>query len=639
MSSAHRLRRSEDGAVMVLGVVMAVFLVAMLYYVVGIGQAIYARETLQDAADAGAFAAAAVHARGMNILVLINMIMAALMAVLVGLRLVQTVLIGAIALCIGLAYWTGGTSMKPVPGLNKGQNTVGKMYEKAHQPIGQALGALNCGSVGIRHAMPLASHARVLDMVALEHGSAAVAGFVWPLYSALPTEDDEPSVLCEKASGYVADIATWPMEQLIGDAGKWLMAPVGAMITGLTKVGAGWFCGKPGASMPKIDSNDLKGEGGRKPERLIPKAPDQAECESTKNEDACNRAVEYFEKAVPNRETGECDGRAECEDYVKRSRVECKDARDIVSYRYQMRGYHVVFRRAETVSKTKNPRLEGYEDLLRSEPAPNDANTRCDEVFGRYGDGRPRFQESSRRPCGSSFQAETRWTDWNPKPGEPLCIPDPLPTAPRRHVNKGEEVVVCFNAVSESLGCAQRYEQKFDPPEKNEGFENDKNSGCNNRVTQRIVKDAILGEGTFQLRAFILGENRENVGEAGVSIATHGRELSSETSRSVFERKADSALAGIQGVLRPLRRVQVAQAEYYFDQGGAEGDRDAWMWRMRWRARMRRFYFDLGTTGAGTEGDMESACAGKSKLSGSCGSAIPGIKKLLQDALFGALVH
>src|SRR5690606_7346893 len=68
----------QRGATMVMGVFIAVLLVGMIYYVWGIGDAIMHRERMQDASDTAAFSAAVIHARGMNMLALINVVMAAL---------------------------------------------------------------------------------------------------------------------------------------------------------------------------------------------------------------------------------------------------------------------------------------------------------------------------------------------------------------------------------------------------------------------------------------------------------------------------------------------------------------------------------------------------------------------------------
>ena len=69
---ATSLKRNQSGAIMVMGVFMAALMVGFIYYVKGIGDAILFKERMQDAADSGAFAAVATHARGMNLIALIN---------------------------------------------------------------------------------------------------------------------------------------------------------------------------------------------------------------------------------------------------------------------------------------------------------------------------------------------------------------------------------------------------------------------------------------------------------------------------------------------------------------------------------------------------------------------------------------
>ncbi len=69
---------SEDGAVMIMGVFMALALVGVIWFLLGIGASIVFREKMQEGADAGAFSSAAVHARSMNFIVVINLVMFAL---------------------------------------------------------------------------------------------------------------------------------------------------------------------------------------------------------------------------------------------------------------------------------------------------------------------------------------------------------------------------------------------------------------------------------------------------------------------------------------------------------------------------------------------------------------------------------
>src|SRR5215472_17644823 len=72
--------RDERGAIVVMSLLFACFLTGMLWYVMGIADAVVFRDRMQEAADAVAFSAAVVHARGMNFIVILNLIMFALVA-------------------------------------------------------------------------------------------------------------------------------------------------------------------------------------------------------------------------------------------------------------------------------------------------------------------------------------------------------------------------------------------------------------------------------------------------------------------------------------------------------------------------------------------------------------------------------
>ena len=91
------LSRCSSGAVTVLGLFAALVATGMVFYMVGVGEAIHHREVMQDASDASAFAAAVLHARGMSLIVLINLIMAGVLAVLVMIKVLITVVAVAMA--------------------------------------------------------------------------------------------------------------------------------------------------------------------------------------------------------------------------------------------------------------------------------------------------------------------------------------------------------------------------------------------------------------------------------------------------------------------------------------------------------------------------------------------------------------
>lgn len=74
------------GAILVFGLFGASFLVGMLYYTVSLGEVLMQREGMQQAADASASSVANLSARGMNMIAVINIMMAAIITILMPVR-------------------------------------------------------------------------------------------------------------------------------------------------------------------------------------------------------------------------------------------------------------------------------------------------------------------------------------------------------------------------------------------------------------------------------------------------------------------------------------------------------------------------------------------------------------------------
>src|SRR5262245_43538333 len=110
----RQLGSDQRGAIAFAALFMAVLLTGAACYLMGIGDSLLQRERLQDAADAVAFSSAVLHARGMNLLALLNMTMAALLAILVALKLVELLMtIALIAIMIASYYAPGLASAIP----------------------------------------------------------------------------------------------------------------------------------------------------------------------------------------------------------------------------------------------------------------------------------------------------------------------------------------------------------------------------------------------------------------------------------------------------------------------------------------------------------------------------------------------
>ncbi len=228
------LLKDERGAIMVMGVFMAVLLVGMIYYVSGIGETVLYRERMQDAADAGAFGAAVMHARGMNIIALLNMVMAAVLAVLVALKIIEALLTAATLIAAGICAGCGpycgyccDVCLGPLPALELGREYVSSTIDAVEPTIQNIVSISHSVAVGVREGMPIAAQAKVVEYGVYTYNEPTRAGFMYPLIESLPVEDDDSDLLCRKAGEQAAVIALpplarWPVRMFVSPATGWL---------------------------------------------------------------------------------------------------------------------------------------------------------------------------------------------------------------------------------------------------------------------------------------------------------------------------------------------------------------------------------------------------------------------------------
>ncbi len=201
----------EGGAIMVIGVFMAVLLVGFMYYVIGVGETIFYRERMADAGDAGAWAAAVMHARGMNAIVLINMIMAAIAAVVLA--------IGAVLLIIDIGLVIAAALMAsvfpPTVAIGTAANTalriarppVKAAHDAAKAFADAVLPVLNKAATGVKWAVPWLAEVKVVNVSRAYNPPVDVGIFVSKtLIEGLPVEDDECQVLEDRGVKYVEDL-------------------------------------------------------------------------------------------------------------------------------------------------------------------------------------------------------------------------------------------------------------------------------------------------------------------------------------------------------------------------------------------------------------------------------------------------
>src|SRR5262245_27031595 len=136
---------NERGAISILGLGAGLSLVGSIWWVFGIGKAMLLHDRLQETADAVTFAASTVHARGMNILATINLVMLILVAIFVTLGLILDVIrliLISLAVCVATVFGAPvcGPMIPPVQTAQTITSNIRDRYEDVMKPTLRALG-------------------------------------------------------------------------------------------------------------------------------------------------------------------------------------------------------------------------------------------------------------------------------------------------------------------------------------------------------------------------------------------------------------------------------------------------------------------------------------------------------------------
>ena len=222
---------------MVVAVFMAAALVGALWYVVGVGDAILYRQRTQDAADVVAFTGAVVHARGMNLIALVNVVMAAVVAVLAALRLAELLNLAAMVLScaisstcsVGVGCWAAPicaytTALQPELA------SAARRYEEGF--VHPVLPALTDAQAGIARAIPFWAQARAVTVAASFGEPVRATALISPSWIAqddssrmgLPVERGDHATLCARAAEDIVELAFDPFP-----FGDWLASVTGSM--------------------------------------------------------------------------------------------------------------------------------------------------------------------------------------------------------------------------------------------------------------------------------------------------------------------------------------------------------------------------------------------------------------------------
>jgi len=311
IQTSRSLKSDTRGAMIIMGIPMAMLMIGFLYFVIGLGEQIVMRERLQDAADAGALSAAIMHARGMNMIALVNQVMAAIVAILVMIRLFQALMIAVAAIAAALAFWTAGASLSVVPPATQAANAAQQAFDYLKNITTPILRGLHVFELGLKYGMPIAAEARVIDTVRGHYHPPADIGFAIPGHFPLPVEDGQWRELCEKAGEYAGTLITWPVDAVIGDnpVSDVIGSGIGAMAREFSAV----FCDPNATGGPELNIPDElpEIELDQSFERGIPEGEAVAQCNSQdstltleQREERCEQAAVEEGRAAPGPDGG-----------------------------------------------------------------------------------------------------------------------------------------------------------------------------------------------------------------------------------------------------------------------------------------------------------------------------------------------
>lgn len=528
------LGASESGAILVVAVFMAVFLSATLLYVVGIAEAVLLRERLQDASDAVALSAASIHARGMNLVVLL--------AVLVALRLVEMLAIFATLLLVAAAFLGAEGALAAVPAVQDVRAGARQAQAALDGPVHACLRALHAAAGVVRDAVPALAEAEAIAMTVPAHRPPADVGFVVLPALALPLADDRFETLCERAGDDVGKVASLPLAPLplpgsVRDA-------LGDAVAELSSGASRWFCGATGSRRPALT---------REITRVLPTLAARARCEALSGKDdrvalarACEEAERWEAASMPDA-AGECQSSCQpggpFEERGLKAREQCdpRTREGLRGFVWQERTVQIELRRRGGAWLPSGRRSELPPRLVTGGEQSSDRP--CGGAGARYS---PDYDAAPHVPAGSGVVA-------------PVCV-SPW-SSPR---GAGDVATIERTEVMAMFGC--RVTETVEIGGGSDRGELGRDGGRGDEVPFRMASGVARGGDELELRAAAFHLGPTGFAEAVMGVATWGH------------RAAVPLWAAPVG-------VGLAQAEYAFDGAGAP---EEWMWSRRWASGLHR---------------------------------------------------
>ncbi len=249
-SKEARLLEETRGAMMLMSLFMALLLIGALYYILGVGDAVIYRRIMQDGADAGAHAASVMGAKGMNLHVLLNVVMAVTTGILLVIRSVEVML----EIILGILYGLTATVVLAAKAsaliavVSPVESTVERVGDAIEQFVRTAHDALDVAHKTVQHGYPLLAEARAVDAMAFQtaYDPPVSGGFVVPLLGSrlpsggwgLPVEEDDTGTLCDR----VADGLSDRLRNVSSKVPRWLLRFLGGVVGQALRLGKRRTC-------------------------------------------------------------------------------------------------------------------------------------------------------------------------------------------------------------------------------------------------------------------------------------------------------------------------------------------------------------------------------------------------------------
>jgi hypothetical protein len=254
------LQSDTRGAMMVMSLFVGLLLIGALYYILGVGDALLYRRVMQDGADAGAFAASVVAAKGMNLHALLNVVMAVTAGILLVIRSVEVLLEIVLAILSGLAASVvlAAKALPLIAAITPAEAAVEKIGDAVEQFVRIAHDALDVAHHAVQRGYPLLAEARAVDVMAFQgaYDPPVAAGFVVPLLGpklpqgdhGLPIEKHDIDVLCDRAANALGN----RLSNVRSKVPRWLFKFLGGVVAKALRLGKRRTCADDVVESPRV---------------------------------------------------------------------------------------------------------------------------------------------------------------------------------------------------------------------------------------------------------------------------------------------------------------------------------------------------------------------------------------------------